>query len=92
MLRVMTLIEFISDQGRRRALAEALDTSPDYLWQMASGWRGRRVPLGRCPAIEAATGGAVLCEEMRPDVIWERDARGRVLGYRVRLPGQREAA
>ncbi|MDT4679101.1 transcriptional regulator, partial [Escherichia coli] len=24
----------------------------------------------RCPAIEKATGGAVTCEELRPDIDW----------------------
>lgn len=31
---------------------------------------GRTVPAEHCPAIEEATGGAVLCEELRPDVNW----------------------
>lgn len=30
----------------------------------------RRVPAEHCPAIERATGGAVRCEELRPDVQW----------------------
>lgn len=30
----------------------------------------RRVPAEHCPAIERATGGAVRCEELRPDVAW----------------------
>ena len=30
----------------------------------------RRVPAEYCPAIEAATGGEVKCEELRPDVAW----------------------
>lgn len=28
------------------------------------------VPAERCPAIEAATGGLVRCEDLRPDVQW----------------------
>lgn len=37
-----------------------------------SQWRtgARRVPVGRCPAIEKATHGAVRCEDLRPDVDW----------------------
>lgn len=35
------------------------------------GWGGR-VPPDRCPAIERATGGAVTCEQLRPDVVWTR--------------------
>lgn len=30
----------------------------------------RQVPAERCPAIERATGGAVRCEDLRPDVDW----------------------
>jgi DNA-binding transcriptional regulator YdaS (Cro superfamily) len=28
------------------------------------------VPADRCPVIERETGGAVRCEELRPDVDW----------------------
>jgi hypothetical protein len=38
----MELAEYISDMGRRRALADALNTSPDYLWQIATRWNGRK--------------------------------------------------
>ena len=48
------------------ALAAALNVSP----QVVSNWRERGVPAERCPAIEAATGGLVRCEDLRPDVAW----------------------
>jgi DNA-binding transcriptional regulator YdaS (Cro superfamily) len=49
------------------ALARKLEV-PSSLPSM---WRKRgRVPAEHCPAIEAATGGAVRCEELRPDVQW----------------------
>jgi hypothetical protein len=38
----MDLLTYISDTKRRAALAEACNTSPDYLWQIAKRWRGRR--------------------------------------------------
>ena len=42
--------------------------------QLVQGWRDpdRRfaTPAEHCPAIERATGGAVRCEELRPDVEW----------------------
>ena len=34
-------------------------------------WTKTRVPAERCPSIEAATGGLVRCEELRPDVQWQ---------------------
>jgi DNA-binding transcriptional regulator YdaS (Cro superfamily) len=30
----------------------------------------RRIPAERCIQIEAATGGQVRCEDMRPDINW----------------------
>ena len=38
--------------------------------QRVSNWRSRRVPAEYCPAIERATGGAVRCEQLRPDIDW----------------------
>ena len=38
--------------------------------QCVSNWRKRRVPAEYCPAIERATGGAVRCEQLRPDIDW----------------------
>jgi DNA-binding transcriptional regulator YdaS (Cro superfamily) len=36
-----------------------------------SMWKKRgRVPAEHCPAIERATGGAVRCEDLRPDIEW----------------------
>ncbi|NPI99188.1 transcriptional regulator, partial [Escherichia coli] len=32
--------------------------------------RVRQLPAERCPAIERATRGEVLCEELRPDIDW----------------------
>ena len=31
---------------------------------------GPQLPAEHCPVIERATGGAVRCEELRPDVAW----------------------
>lgn len=33
-------------------------------------WTKTKVPAERCPQIEDATDGQVLCEELRPDVQW----------------------
>lgn len=38
--------------------------------QRLSNWKVRGVPAEHCPAIERATGGAVRCEDLRPDVDW----------------------
>ena len=32
----------------------------------------RQVPMEHCPAIERATDGKVLCDELRKDITWHR--------------------
>jgi DNA-binding transcriptional regulator YdaS (Cro superfamily) len=49
-------------------LAQKLGVSPVLVSQWRNGVRD--VPAERCPDIEAATGGAITCEELRPDVNW----------------------
>lgn len=50
--------------GSQAALAKALGVEP----MAVSHWRTRGVPVGRCKAIEEATGGQVTRSELRPDV------------------------
>jgi len=64
----MTLIEYISDTARRRDLATAVGCSPDYLWQIATGWRGKRASRILATAIESATRGAIRAAALRPDL------------------------
>lgn len=66
----MDLKSFIADEGRRAALVSALGTSDGYLWQLATGWRGRRPSAEFALRIEAATGGVVARAELRPD-LWD---------------------
>lgn len=53
--------------GSQTELARALGVVQQQVWNWLS--RGR-VPAEHCPAIERATGGAVRCEDLRPDVDW----------------------
>lgn len=63
----------------------------DVRSQAVSQWISQdRVPPDRCEAIEAATGGAVTCEQLRPDLDWTR-VGGRAF-YRSRQLPTREAA
>jgi DNA-binding transcriptional regulator YdaS (Cro superfamily) len=55
--------------GGQASLARILDVKPPTVNQWVKG--ERQVPAEQCPAIERATGGAVRCEELRPDVPWE---------------------
>jgi DNA-binding transcriptional regulator YdaS (Cro superfamily) len=54
--------------GSMQALGERLGVTKGAVgqWKLA----GRRIPAEHCPAIERATGGAVRCEQLRPDVDW----------------------
>ena len=66
----MQLTEYLkAERGRAAALAAAIQVPPESISNWQSG--ERRVPAERCPAIERATGGAVRCEDLRPDVAWD---------------------
>lgn len=66
--RAMKLIELISDMKRRNELAAELGKSPDYLWQVAVGWNGKRASPELAKEIERATGGKVKKASLRPDL------------------------
>ncbi|WP_313243731.1 hypothetical protein [Stenotrophomonas rhizophila] len=51
----MDLLTYISDMSRRVALAEACGTSPEYLWQIATRWRGKRPSPELAASIERET-------------------------------------
>lgn len=54
--------------GGTSALASSVGVAPSA----PSMWRVRgNVPAEHCPAIERATGGAVRCEDLRPDIPWD---------------------
>ena len=64
----MNLNQFLSSPGSAAALAREIGVSS----VLVSQWKTekRPVPAERCPCIEKATGGAVRCEDLRPDVDW----------------------
>ena len=51
------------------ALAAAIGVKQQHVWNWINRSAGR-APAEHCPAIERATGGAVRCEDLRPDVDW----------------------
>lgn len=63
--------------------AVALSRTLGVTQQAISNWRRTCVPLDRCASIEHAADGAVTCDDLRPDVAWQRDATGNVTGYTV---------
>jgi DNA-binding transcriptional regulator YdaS (Cro superfamily) len=75
----MNLTEYISDEPRKQALALAVGTSPAYLYQIATGWKGKRPSPDLAKRIESASG--IRCETLRPDLQWMRDKEGNVTGY-----------
>lgn len=54
--------------GGQAMMARAIKVSPPTVSQWCNGVRP--IPAERCPEIERVTGGAVRCEELRPDVDW----------------------
>jgi DNA-binding transcriptional regulator YdaS (Cro superfamily) len=62
----MDLGEFIENTDRRRSLAAAVGTVPEYLWQIATNRRKAGPKLAR--KIHAETHGLVTLESLRPDV------------------------
>ena len=70
----MLLIDYISDPERKRALATAVGCSEGYLWQMASGWRGKRPSAELAAKIEQATAGQITRAALRPDLFGELPA------------------
>lgn len=85
----MDLHTYISDIARRKQLADALGRSPDYLWQIGTGWKGRKPSPQLAIEIEQATRELgpepVRCEDMRADISWVRNRAGQVTGYHVPL-------
>lgn len=78
-----SLLEAIEAAGTQTELARRL--GPPMKQNRIHEWirRSKRVPLEWCPAVEMAVDGQVVCEVMRPDVQWNRDAEGRIVGYSV---------
>lgn len=62
----MQLSEYVSRRGAVSELADKLGIAHSMVSRWARG--KRRVPATRAQDIEAATDGAVTCQEMRPDV------------------------
>lgn len=55
------------------SLRLAREIGGDVKRQNVDHWRkSGAVPAERCPAIERAVQGKVLCEELRPDLSWVR--------------------
>ena len=55
--------------GSKASLAHLLGVTRAAVSQWSE--TGRRVPAEHCPRIEDATKGAVRCEDLRPDVLWQ---------------------
>lgn len=83
----MTAIDrAIAAAGTQADLARALGVLPQHL----TNWRKRGIPADRCPDIERVTG--LRCEELRPELQWNRDEAGQVTGYTIPLPAKTQAA
>ena len=78
MTKTTTLQKFNADMGRRRALAQAVQSSPDYLWQLGVRFDGKRPSTDLAKLIEresARIWRVVPKESLRPDV-WGDEQTG----------------
>lgn len=66
----MDLQTFFKTTGRRAELAARLGKTPNYLWQLAVRYRGRKPSAELARRIHEETLGVVSLKELRPD-IWE---------------------
>lgn len=66
----MSIQKAIDHFGSAASLARGLDVAPQMITQWKDG--SRPIPAERALEIERATGGAVTCEELRPDIDWSR--------------------
>jgi len=71
----MQLADYTKPRGRQAELCRAIGAhASDFSnWvTLKDGKPKRPVPAAMCVAIERATGGCVMVEEMRPDLSWVR--------------------
>lgn len=61
-------MDFIDQLGGPTAVARIVGCKVPSVIE----WRRRGIPPERCPAIERATAGSVVCDVLRPDVAWAR--------------------
>jgi DNA-binding transcriptional regulator YdaS (Cro superfamily) len=71
----MDLQTFFLTTGRRQELADRLAVSPNYLWQIATGYHGRKPSPKLAKRIHEETLGVVTLESLRPDV-WGNEKNG----------------
>ena len=64
----MTLNDYLNHGITGIEFAKKIGVPPALISQWRTG--ARQVPAERCLDIEAATNGAVRCEDLRPDVPW----------------------
>lgn len=83
------LLQAIEICGSQAELARRIGATTPQVNEWTKG--ARPIPPTRCEQIEAATGGATTCEDLRPDLMWTRDADGHAF-YRERPATQLKAA
>ena len=65
---MQAILKAAIEVGGQARMAKLLAVTPPTVNQWIKG--SRPIPAERCPEIERITGGAVRCEDLRPDVNW----------------------
>ena len=81
-MKNIPLINAFEVCGSQAELARRLGATTPQVSEWAKG--DRPIPLHRCEDIEAATDGAVTCEQLRPDVQWIRNGEGKAFYREIR--------
>jgi len=70
---IPVLADYIENMDRRKALAAAVGSDPDYIWQIATGRRKASFKLAQ--RIHDETSGEVSKHILRPDIFGEAPKR-----------------
>lgn len=67
--KIKAILEARDLLGGNSALARITGVKPPTASEWAKGKRS--IPATKCPAVEQATGGKVMCEHLLPDFDWD---------------------
>lgn len=82
MFGAMNITEYLSANSlSQEAWATRLGVSQGRVSQWIAG---QTIPPERAEQIEVDTAGSITVEELRPDLKWQRDDTGKVLGHLVK--------
>jgi len=87
----MKLAEYLDLPDKtQKGLADKIGASQGLVFQWLDG--RTKITPDKAILVEVATERMVTCEELLPELSWERDRRGNVVAYRVPVVVQKPAS